>query len=315
MDGEAGDVPQPVSRSPLVSSRSVRTTAVLGAPLVVLTGASVVGNLLAPDLLTAHPLLLVALAPRTLYLAAAAGQVPFVAFVGVALLRLCAADPSHFLLGRLHGPWAAAALDRRRPRRRWRVRRPARQRRLARLWDRLGLVLVALSPTGKILVLAGASRLTHRQVASAAVAGTLVQVVLLYVAGRAVSGTVEAGAGVMAAWAPAAVVATGGVMAGAAVIGRPRRGRSAGLAVGFGDGQLQAPPEDLLSGRLRRAPQSSIWRLPVTATSTRTREASTSTSREATVPVGLKSKPSAMRRMEPRSRAPTRNAFRKSNGR
>ena len=158
-----------------------------------------------------------ALAPRTLYLAAAAGQVPFVAFVGVALLRLCAADPSHFLLGRLHGPWAAAALDRRRPRRGGTVRRPARRRRLARLWDRLGLALVALSPSGKVLVLAGASRLTHRRVAAAAVAGTLVQVVLLYVAGRAVSGTVEAGAGVMAAWAPAVVLVTLGIVAGAAV--------------------------------------------------------------------------------------------------
>ena len=56
MGGEAGDVPQPVSRSPLntpiltrlLGHRSLRTTAVLGAPLVVLTGASVVGNLLPP---------------------------------------------------------------------------------------------------------------------------------------------------------------------------------------------------------------------------------------------------------------------------
>jgi len=47
MGGETGDVPQPVSLSPLFRSRSIRTTALLGAPLVVLTVASVVGNLLA----------------------------------------------------------------------------------------------------------------------------------------------------------------------------------------------------------------------------------------------------------------------------
>ncbi|HVF15049.1 MAG TPA: hypothetical protein VM942_10640 [Acidimicrobiales bacterium] len=237
MGGEAGDVPQPVSRSPLFSIFPLRATALLGAPLVVLTGASVVGNLLAPSLLTAHPLLLVALAPRTPYLAAAAGQVPFAPFVGVALLRLCAADPSHFLLGRLHGDRATAALHRRRRdrndpegrggRRGWRSR-------LIGLWDRLGLVLVALSPSGKVLVLAGASRLTHGRVATAAVAGTLAQVVVLYVAGRAVSTKAEALAGMVAGYAPAVVVVTLGLMGGAA-IGRRRRRLSAEPIVG-GDG-------------------------------------------------------------------------------
>jgi|GEM_PF-3890647 len=241
MGGEAGADPQPVPRSPLACSRRRGTTAVLGAPLVVLTGASVVGNLLAPGLLTAHPLLLVALAPRTPFLAAAAGSVPFAAFVGVAGVRLCAADPWHFLLGRLHGERAAAALDRLH-----RTRRPA----LVALWDRLGLVLVAVWPTGKVLLLAGASRLPHRRVAVAAVTGTLAQVVLLYVAGRAVAGPGQALARAMAGYGSAVFVVTAGAVAGTAALGWRRRRirlRSAGLALGADHGlELQAPVEDLL---------------------------------------------------------------------
>jgi len=193
---------------------------------VLLTGASIVGNLLAPSLLTTHPLLLVALAPRSAYLAVAAGQVPFAAFVVVALLRLCAADPSHFLLGRLHGARAAAILDRRSRRHHDRAGDAVgdgvgpRRGTWVALWDRLGLVLVALSPTGKVLLLAGASRLSHRRVAMAAVVGTLGQVLFLYVAGRAVAGTVGSLAGVMADYAPVMVLATGAVMVGTALAGR-----------------------------------------------------------------------------------------------
>lgn len=210
-------------------------TAILGAPLVVLTTASVVGNVLAPGLVGAHPLLLVALAPRTPFLAMAAGQVPFVAFAGVAFLRLCAADPSHFLLGRLHGERAAAVLDR--------ARRPT----LAALWDRLGLLLVGLSPTGKVLLLAGASRLPHRRVATAAMVGTLVQVGLIYVGGRAVAGPGRAVAEAMATVAPYGVAATMGVLVATAVVRGRRRRRSAGHASGLGGGgELQPPAEDLL---------------------------------------------------------------------
>ena len=237
-----------------------------------LTGASVAGNLFAPSLLDGHPLLLVALAPRTAYLAAAAGDVPFAVFVGVAVLRLCAADPSHFLLGRLHGDRASAFLSRRR-----RPGRPANAGRrrvtLTVLWERMGLVLVALSPSGKVLLLAGASRLPHRRVASAAVAGTVVQVVLLYAVGRAAAGSGQAVAVTMAAWAPILALTTVGLMAVTAIVGRLRRrgpdagpdtcvsarlagggphgplGCALGLAVGFDGRELQAPVVRLLEQR------------------------------------------------------------------
>jgi hypothetical protein len=249
MGGETGDDPQPVSRSPLITSPapsapcSRRTTALLAAPLIVLTGASTVGNLLAPGLLTAHPLLLVALAPRTPFLAVAAGEVQFGAFVAVAFLRLCAADPSHFLLGRLHGGRATSALARR--------RRPGGSRRLQLpvVWERLGLVLVALAPSGKVLLVAGASRLPHRRVASAAVGGTLAQVVVLYGAGRVAAEPGRAMAETMAAWAPAVAVMTL-VIAGVTAVGRRRSGRagrSAGLAARpVGGPELEPAPVDLL---------------------------------------------------------------------
>ena len=223
-----------------------------------------------------------ALAPRTPYLAAAAGQVPFAAFVGVALLRLCAADPSHFLLGRLHGARAAAALApappahrRRRP---GRVRRgrPAGRRTLVGLWDRLGLVLVALSPSGKVLLLAGASRLTHRRVASAAVAGTLVQVVVLYVAGRAVAGPAGRWPASWRPTPPSWCVATVAVVVGHRAR-PPTAGRRRAAPAGAGQPALRPgsattssrrrPKTFSNSGRLRRAPHSSICRSPVPATS------------------------------------------------
>lgn len=177
-----GTVLQSGSRPPLID-RSLPATILLGAPLVLLTCASLVGNVLAPHLLATNALLLVVLAPRTIYLAVAAAQAPWAAFVAVAFLRLCAADPSHFYLGRLHG-------------RRLYVRAPGL---LVRLWERLGVALVALVPNGKVLLLAGASALPHRRVASAAAAGTLAQVVVVLAAGRAVAGPGQAFAEALAA--------------------------------------------------------------------------------------------------------------------
>ena len=158
-----------------------KSTAALSLPLCVLTVASVVGNVLAPRLLAGNPLLLVALAPRALYLTVAAGQVPFGLFLVVGLLRLAAADPSHYLLGRLHGPRLTELATR------W--AEPHRVLDLVlRAWRRIGLPLVALSPTGKVIVVAGASGLPHRRVAAAALGGTLVQLLLIYAAGRVVAG-------------------------------------------------------------------------------------------------------------------------------
>lgn len=216
-----------------LSDGPARSTAFLSVPLAVLTAASVVGNLLSPHLLVANPLVLVMLAPRTLYLTVAAGRTPLGLFLVVGLLRLAAADPSHYLLGRLHGP-RLTELARRRagPHRAVRL--------LLRAWQRIGLPLVALSPTGKVLVMAGASGIRHRRVAAVALGGTLVQLLALYAAGRAVSGPTEAlgslvseHSGVLVLVAAVATIA----VAGKAVVGRSGSRQVArhdeAVAVGF----------------------------------------------------------------------------------
>jgi len=182
----------------------------LAAPIAALSVASLVGNVLAPALVSTHPLLLVLLSPRTVYLAIAAGHAPPAAYLAVGLLRLCAADPSHFLLGSLHGA---------------RVDRVAA--RMPRVCRRMGLPTVALCPTGKVLLLAGATRLPHRQVAAVAVAGTLGQLLVIYAAARSLAGPLERVAGLLSGMAPVAlpVVAALAIGASACRVAVRRRAR------------------------------------------------------------------------------------------
>ena len=197
----------------------------LSLPLAVLTVASVVGNLLAPHLLVANPLVLVVLAPRTLYLTVAAGHAPFGVFLAVGVLRLAAADPSHYLLGRLHGPRLTELAQ----------RRAGTHRVLdivLRAWRRIGLPLVALSPSGKFLVLAGASGMRHRRVAAVALGGTLAQLLLLYAAGQVMAEPGQALASLASDHSTAlvlvAVVATMAVLVKAGLRRRPGPFRPAG---------------------------------------------------------------------------------------
>jgi membrane protein DedA with SNARE-associated domain len=152
--------------------------ALLALPIVVLSLTSAAGNVMAPHLLAANPLLLAALSPRAIHLVVAAGSAPLPVFLAVGMLRLVAADPWHYLLGRMHGPAVAEALS----------RRSAGLGRLAawilRIDQRKGLMAVAASPTGKVLMVAGAARLRPSRVAAADAAGTLVQLGVLYVSGR-----------------------------------------------------------------------------------------------------------------------------------
>ncbi len=159
----------------------LRLTALLAVPLAALSLASAVGTLLAPHLLVANPLLLIVLSPPRGYLAVAAATVPLPLFLAIGLLRLGAADPWHFLLGRTHGPTVARGLARGSPL----AGRFARA--LLDVGHGRGLAIVALSPTGKVLMLAGATRLPPRRVALADAGGTLLQLVALHVAGGALA--------------------------------------------------------------------------------------------------------------------------------
>ncbi len=140
-------------------------------PLAALTLVSSLGTIAAPGL-TGRPLLLVALSPRLGFLALAAPKVGLVPFLIVAGIRLCVADPFHFVLGRRHG---GAALDKL-------IRWPW-LRRLQVVASRSVPLLVFLRPNGTNLAIAGASRGRVLHIAVADVVGTIVYLVLVHQVG------------------------------------------------------------------------------------------------------------------------------------
>ena len=190
--------------------------------------------------------------PGRPYLAAAAGHVPFVAFVAVA------APPP---VRRRPVPLPARPAPRRRWRRRGELRRrPGRAGTDGRSpWplragpsrgSRLGLVVVALSPSGKVLVLAGASRRLPiggwRRPRWRARSPSRAPLQRRECGGRDRQRPWRRG---MAAFTPIMIVATAASWPRL----RHRRAtadrRSARLAAGHGCDELQAPAEDLLEQR------------------------------------------------------------------
>ena len=137
-------------------------------PLAALTAVSTLGTLAAPGL-THQPLLLVALSPRLSFLALAAPKVGLVPFLVVAGIRLCLADPFHFVLGRRHGTGTVERLTRHR----W-------LRKAHAVAGRSVPLLVFLRPNGTNLAIAGASRSHTIHVALADVVGTLVYLLAVH---------------------------------------------------------------------------------------------------------------------------------------
>lgn len=165
-----------------------RSTVRLVAPLLLLTLLGAAGNLLAPAMLERTPFLLSMLNPRTPFLLAAAPTTPPLLFLSLAMARLVAADPSHYLLGRRHGP---AALG-------WVASRGGHAHRLlqfaSRQFRRGGVLMVFLAPKGNVLLVAGAHNASFLAVAVADCAGTLVRLVAIYFLGHALSDVVGAAA-------------------------------------------------------------------------------------------------------------------------
>lgn len=176
----------------------------LGTPLGILTAASLGGSVLSPSLVAYHPLLLIALAPRAAFLMAAAPHVGVTSSLVVGTLRLAAADPFHFALGRR---FLSHRFDRRRP-----------------AIARVGLPIVAAHPTGPVLAAAGAAGLRPMSVAVADVAGTVVQLALLHELGQLVT---------LPPWLAMASIGVGGAIVGAVglrtTVRRRRRARPAPL--------------------------------------------------------------------------------------
>ncbi len=136
----------------------------LVAPLLVLSAVSGAGTLGAPWLID-WPLLLVGLSPRLPFLFMAAHHVGVVPFLVVGTIRLCVADPFHFLLGRRLAETADHP----------RLRRLARLTRLVGRPNsrRAAAVAVLVRPIGRHLTLAGATGVPAGLVLVIDVASTL----------------------------------------------------------------------------------------------------------------------------------------------
>lgn len=141
-------------------------TRYLALGILALSVLSLGGTILTP-LLLAEPLLLIAATPRLPFLVLASEDTPLTVFLAVGTVRLLAGDPLHFLIGRRHGaPLISARL---------------------RAWTgRLGFVAVAVRPTSKVLLAAGASGVSFPAAAIADVTGTVVYLGLLAGVGAAV---------------------------------------------------------------------------------------------------------------------------------
>ena len=123
---------------------------------------SATGTLAAPWL-RKTPLILITLSPRLPFLALAASQVGLVPFLAVGTVRLCLADPFHFLLGR---------------RLRFAMRLPGTGLIGGRTVSRqAAAVAVLVRPVGRHLALAGALGLRTRVVMTLDVASTLVYLI------------------------------------------------------------------------------------------------------------------------------------------
>jgi hypothetical protein len=146
-------------------------------PLAGLTAVSSLGTMAAPGLLSSgRPLLLVALSPRLSFLAIAAPRTGLLPFLIVAGIRLCLADPFHFVLGRRHGAGAVTRITGR-----WRWLAAA-----TRLATHSVPLLVFLRPNGTNLAIAGASRHRALHIAAVDVVGTLAYLLLIHQLGAQV---------------------------------------------------------------------------------------------------------------------------------
>jgi hypothetical protein len=130
--------------------------------------------MLAPALLTKNPLFLATLAPRSMFLLAAAARTPLLVYLLAGALRLTAASPSYFSMGRTWGRQATA-----------RMRGSLLPFRVATgfaewLFRRLGPVALLVSPTGKTVALASAAEVPTIRIALGVGAGVLGRLLVLY---------------------------------------------------------------------------------------------------------------------------------------
>ena len=166
---------------------SRRTLTLILIPIIAIIATGTIGNAIHPALLKNHPLVLVAMEPRTRWLLLVANKdVAFVPFLVIATVRRLLSDPLFFMLGHLYGDNAVAWVERRFDNNSGIVRR------IERIFRRAAPVVVFLAPGPLVCVLAGATGMSVRLFAFCNVVGTLVAVTFYYFLAGEIEGPLDA---------------------------------------------------------------------------------------------------------------------------
>ena len=193
-DGEGeGDDDAPPSPAPGRGAPSRRALGWVVVPLIGLVIAQWVGDAIGPGLVpnpdegtSGSPYLLLALSSRLRWQIAVVNYVDPVAFFVVATLRLLAADPPFYLLGRWYGDSAVAWVERRSPTMAGIVKESERW------YGKAAYPLVAIAPNNVICLLAGSSRMRPAVFFTLNVGGTLVRLWLVIQFGEAFQDQIDA---------------------------------------------------------------------------------------------------------------------------
>lgn len=170
-------------RSPPVTEQAAERRRIplpwLITPIVVLSLAGTLGDIMGPRLIDDHPLWMVFLNPRTRWLLLASPQVAAVPFLLVGFLRLVLTDPIFYVLGLQYGDGAL----------RWAEEKMGDGgrfiRTVKRWFAKAGPLIILIAPSGYLCLFAGFSRMPVRVFATMNVVGTVGRLLLFRIAGEA----------------------------------------------------------------------------------------------------------------------------------
>ena len=155
------------------------------APVVVLSIAGYVTDILGPNLITEHPLLQMFFNPRNRYLLLAAPQVDAVPYYVVGFIRLILTDPIAYVLGWQYGDAAI----------RWVEQKMGDStgliRKIERWFGKVAPLVILIAPSFNWCVLAGAARMKPKLFIALNVTGTIGRLVLFRLASDAFEDELE----------------------------------------------------------------------------------------------------------------------------
>jgi len=148
-------------------------------PIVVLSVAGTIADIIGPKLIVEHPLLQMFLNPRNRYMILAAATVEAVPFFVIGFLRLVLTDPIGYVLGRQYGD---AALT-------WAGQKMGDEgrfvRQVERVFGKAAPVIILIAPNLYMCILAGASGMKLRVFVTLNVIGTIGRLIIFRIAGHA----------------------------------------------------------------------------------------------------------------------------------